>query len=402
MERDAPDPPAESRAQRDRQTRGNMARQKKNVVSFQWSDKGRWDVSFTRGMFDENNDTMARVLREATGSDTPRVLVVADSNVVRHAPGLGSGIGRYVMEHDIELASRAIVAGGGEKLKLEGAEAVARIVEEATSANLARTDAILAIGGGALLDVASFAGACICGGVKTVRVPTTPAAMADGAYAETAAYDFREVKDAVRLTARPAAVVVDPQFATSVLDGVWRGGLGSIIRSCAAGGEELVAKFMDSADYLRCHDIDALEAVIKLCVEARQSNGVCRIGEWCARKLEAMSGFRLPHGYAIPMGVCIDCGYAVARGIMEPSDRDAIRSMFADCGALDGLSHSHHLLSQVETLLEGLDAWLRTEGGGAVELLAAPGKRIVEKAPDRALYEATIKDFLSESIGAQQ
>ena len=205
-----------------------MARPRKDTLAFGWADKGRWNVSFTNNLFDEDNATMARTLRECGNPERPRVLVVADSNVVQHTPGLGSTMGRYFMAHDIELAANPVVAGGGEKLKLDGWNAVMRIIAAASAANLGRSDIVLAIGGGALLDVASFAAACIRGGVQTVRVPTTPAAMIDGAYSTFAAFDTNEEKDAVRIAARPAAVVVDAQFSATVLDGVWRGGLGEI------------------------------------------------------------------------------------------------------------------------------------------------------------------------------
>lgn len=377
-----------------------MGRPRKDTLAFNWAGKGRWNVVFTNNLFDEDNETMARTLRETTLADRPRTLVVADSNVVQHTPGLGSGMGRYFMAHDIELAASPVVSGGGEKLKLDGLSAVTRIVEAAVAANLGRNDAILAIGGGALLDVASFAAACIRGGVKTVRVPTTPAAMIDGAYSQYAAFDTPGEKDAVRVESRPSAVVVDAQFSTTVLDGVWRGGLGEIVRACVSAGEDMVSKFMDAADYLRCHDTDALAAIARQCVEARIKNGPCRAGEWCAAKLETMSGYRLPHGYAVPMGFCIDCGYAVRRGYMEPGQRDAVKAMFADCGALDGLSHSHHLLSQPDIVVAGIDTWMRAEGTDGLELPAGFGRRVVEAEPDKALYEETLKDFLSESIGA--
>ena len=107
-------------------------------------------------------------------------------------------------------------------------------VSAALDAKIGADDVLMAIGGGSVLDVAGYAAAQVRGGVKLVRVPTTPAAMVDAAFAHYAAVDFREIKDALRIQCEPDAVIVDRSYAKTVLDGVWRGGLGEIVRFAAS------------------------------------------------------------------------------------------------------------------------------------------------------------------------
>ena len=54
------------------------------------------------------------------------------------------------------------------------------------------------------------------------------------AFAEYAALDTFAVKDALRVKSIPSGVVVDTSFASTVLDGVWRGGIGEAVRFALA------------------------------------------------------------------------------------------------------------------------------------------------------------------------
>ena len=74
----------------------------------------------------------------------------------------------------------------------------------------------------------------------------------------------------------------------------------------------------------------------------------------------------------------------------------------ADCGALDGLVHSHHLLSQADNILYGLDAWRLSTGSEALVLPAGVGKETVDGSPDRELFRKVIKEFLSASMESHE
>ena len=112
-----------------------------------------------------------------------------------------------------------------------------------------------------------------------------------------------------------------------------------------------------------------------------------------------MSGYKLPHGYAVAIAVCVECAYAVKKGLMKEADQELVCRALADCGALDSLAHSHHLLSHSESLLRGLDAWALLTGSEAISLPGALGKAVEDPSPDRAAYVEVIADFLSVSRG---
>lgn len=362
-------------------------------MSVAWERKGSYPVLFAEDVFAEGNPAFADLLKGLTGAETPRVLMVADGNVVQRTEGLGTRIGRYVQTYGIRLAAPPVVLGGGEKIKTDNLQSVVKIATAALDAKVGANDVVLALGGGTILDVAGYAACQVRGGVKLVRMPTTPASMMDAAFAEDAAVDSPAVKDALRVPCPPAAVVIDPKFAATVLDGVWRGGIGEAVRQAAVRDGALMKRIAKGAEALKNRDGAVFAEVVQACVESRVKKGGSGFALWSAHRLEAMSGYKLPHGYAVPIGICIDCAYAVERQYMKEEDQESVCRVLADCGALDGLAHSHHLMSQPDSILFGLDAWRLSTGSEAILLPAGVGKSKVEEAPDREVLKKVIKEF---------
>ena len=84
---------------------------------------------------------------------------------------------------------------------------------------------------------------------------------------------------------------------------------------------------------------------------------------------------------------------------MKEDDQELVCRALADCGALDGLPHSHYLIANHESLMRGLDAWALAHGSGAIPLPGALGKSVEEKSPDRAAYAEVLEGLLSVSRG---
>ena len=375
-----------------------MARAKKaDGLSVAWKNEGSYPVRIVTDVFGEGNAALADLLRELTGAEKPRVMLVADGNVVQRTEGLGSRIGRYMQSNGIELAGAPVVLGGGEKVKSDNLQSAMTAAMAALDAKIGCNDVMLAIGGGTVLDVAGYAAAQVRGGVKLVRMPTTVAAMVDAAFAETACLDTPNVKDALRIASRPAAVVIDVGFADTVLDGVWRGGIGEMVRYAAVNDGPLMKKLVKAAEALKNRDKAVMAELVTSCVEGRVKKGESGFALWSAARLEAMSGYKLPHGYAVPMAICIDCAYAVEKKLMKEDDQETVCRVLAECGALDGLAHSRHLMQQPDSILFGLDAWKLSSGSSAIVVPGGIGKAKTESEPDREAFRKVIKEFLEVS-----
>ena len=361
--------------------------------------EGKYPIEIVDDVFAEGNATLADTLKAIVGSDAAKVALVADVNVVQRTEGLGLKIGKYFKEHGITLAASPVVVSGGEKIKADGLQSAMLVATSLVDARLGANDVVIALGGGTVLDVAGYAAAQVRGGLKLLRMPTTPAAMIDAAFADTAAVDGVAVKDALSVRCEPAAVVIDPTFAKTVLDGVWCAGFGEAVRYAAVCDAALMKRLAKRAEAIKTRDFDVMRDAISDCVKSRRGAFFAPFAQWCAARLESMSGYKLPHGYAVAIAICIDCAYAVKKRLMDEDDQELVCRALADCGALDGLSHSHYLLANHESLLKGIDAWALVRGSEAIPLPGALGKSVEEKDPDRAAYAEVLEGLLAVSRG---
>lgn len=354
-----------------------------------------YPVEFAADAFGESEALAQMLLGGREGADAPRVFIVADQNVVQRTDGLGTKIGRYVRTHGIELAGSPVIVGGGEKAKLDDAQSAIMVVSEMLRARIGIRDVVLAIGGGSVMDVAGWAAAQAAGGVPVVRMPTTPEAMIDAAFAEYAALDTYAVKDAMRVKSVPVGVVIDTAFASTVLDGVWRGGIGEAVRIALARDAAFFKKLMSFAPAYRDRDMDALDEIVAGAHAVRTKKGGTSLALWSAMRLQAMSGWKLPHGYAVAIGVLVDVACAVVSGAVDEKVRDAVIDFFDVCGTLDGLVHSQYLLQQEAALLRGVDDWSRSSADGSLEVLSGVGKTKSITEPDLGLFRETFKYLVS-------
>ncbi len=360
------------------------------------SDAG-YPIKVVENVFAQGEKTLADILKSVTGSENPRVAVVADANVVQRTEGLGRNMGVYFKDNGISLAGAPVVVSGGEKIKSDNFQTVSMVANTLVDAKLGVNDVVIALGGGSVIDVASFASAQVCGGLKVVRMPTTVAAMMDAAFSESAAIDALAVKDAFRIRCAPAAVVVDPLFAKTVLDGVWRAGFAEGLRYAAVCDGALAKRLAKRAEAIHERDYDAMRDSISECVESRAGGSFVPFALWCAARLESMSGYKLPHGYAVAIAMCLDCAFAVKMKKMKESDQELVCRALADCGALDGLAHSSHLLGQVDGLVNGLDVLARASGSDSMFVPGALGKSVEIASPDRKAYAEVVGEFLEAS-----
>ncbi len=342
-----------------------------------------YPVEFTLDAFGASSVLADMIEAFGKNGKAPRILLIADMNVVEHTANLGTKIGRYIKEHKLELATSPVVISGGEKIKADNLQSVIKIIASTISAGIGSNDCILALGGGAILDVAGYAASQLMGGVRLIRMPTTPSSMMGGAFANYAAVDSLRIKDALQVPSVPAAVLIDPTFANSVLDGVWRGGISEAISYATLNDKVLLKTIKSLAKDYETRKLDALSEIIKKTVVSRAKHKSPRkMGEWIASRLETMSGYKLPRGYALAIAIEIEINYALERGEMTAKDVKLVHDTLKETGALDGLKFSEYLLSRTKELVDGFALWQQMANSEC------------EKSVDLAIYEKVIRGLL--------
>ncbi len=219
--------------------------------------------------------------------------------------------------------------GGAARRALAGREAAEIAIEDGESAKTLETlrtlldaliaagarrdDAIVALGGGTVTDVAGFAAAILLRGIAWYAVPTTLLGMADAAIGGKTGVDHPLGKNLLGAFHPPAGVLVDPALLDTLPAPNFREGLVEIFKALlVASGEEAraMAGRLEAIAEGRAADRFLAEAIrVKTSVVGRdpRESGERRIlnfGHTLGHALEAASAYReWSHGEAVAVGM---------------------------------------------------------------------------------------------------
>lgn len=105
-----------------------------------------------------------------------------------------------------------------------------KILDELVAKRFERRDALLALGGGVVGDVAGFAAASYLRGVPFVQVPTTLVAQVDSSVGGKTGVNHPLGKNLIGAFYQPKAVVIDPQVLHTLPKREWVAGLAEVIK----------------------------------------------------------------------------------------------------------------------------------------------------------------------------
>ena len=95
---------------------------------------------------------------------------------------------------------------------------------------LTRTDAVVALGGGVVGDLAGFAAATILRGVDFVQIPTTLLAQVDSSVGGKVAIDLQHGKNLAGAFWQPRLVLMDPDALDTLDDRTFADGMAEVIK----------------------------------------------------------------------------------------------------------------------------------------------------------------------------
>jgi 5-deoxy-5-amino-3-dehydroquinate synthase len=241
-----------------------------------------------------------RLLPEVLPSGTERVAIVTQENV------------ELDVDVDPGVPFETFVIEDGESAKTMAT--VERLCRGFAQFGLARSDAVVALGGGVVSDVAGFAASAFHRGVAYVNVPTTLLAQVDAAIGGKTGVNLPEGKNLVGAFWQPAAVLCDISTLSSLPAREWSSGRGEMAKY-AFLGEGLLEQGRPGASMLGLplDEQVATCAAIKAAVvtEDERESGrrmVLNYGHTLAHALEAsafgpQAKWDLRHGEAVAIGL---------------------------------------------------------------------------------------------------
>jgi 3-dehydroquinate synthase len=358
-----------------------------------------FDVRFTSDAFDLGNDLLADVVEHPLGP--AKLLVVLDADVVGARPELPEHVRRYAEQHasKLTLVAPPLVIGGGERLK-DDPETVQMLLRSLYDHRIDRHSYLLALGGGALLDVAGYAAAIAHRGVRLIRMPTTVLAQADSGVGVKNAVNAFDTKNFVGAFAPPVAVINDESLLSSLSDRDWRAGLSEVVKVALLGDADLFEELERLAPALMDRDPDAMSMMIRRSAQIHLSHIVnsgdafertsarpLDFGHWSAHKLESLTDHRLRHGEAVSIGLALDCTYAELAGILGHDEWERVISLLR---ALKLPLSTPEL--EDPRLLDGLREFREHLGGElTIALIDAIGSGIVVHEMDQGLLRRAVE-----------
>lgn len=370
-----------------------------------------YPVVFTRDAFAPSNDALAWAIGRGRDGRRHRALAIVDDGVARAWPQLLAQLDAYAAAHaDVFAWSGAhMVVPGGEAAK-QDAELLAKLLARMRDDHLDRHELVVAIGGGAMLDVVGYAAATVHRGLRLVRMPSTVLAQNDAGIGVKNGINAFGVKNFLGTFAVPWAVVDDLTLLESLSPRDRTAGIAEAIKVAAIRDKTFFDWLVQHAVGLARGERDAVETMVRRCAELhlahiRESgdpfeSGTARpldFGHWAAHALESLTDGALRHGEAVAIGIALDTRYAVATGRLAPAAGAAVHALI---GAV-GLPRWHAALAQHDAsgrraVLTGLDEFREHLGGElTVTLLAELGRGVEVHEMDESQIVAAI-DWLAQ------
>ncbi len=165
---------------------------------------------------------------------------------------------------------------------------------------LDRGSTLVALGGGTTTDLAGFVAATYMRGIDWVAVPSTLVGQVDAAIGGKVGIDLPEGKNLVGAFHWPTATVIDPALLETLPVEEQRNGLAEVVKTGLLAGEPLWE--LDTAEQVRrCAAYKA--AVCLRDPDERAERAHLNLGHTFAHALETASGYRVPHGRAVALGL---------------------------------------------------------------------------------------------------
>jgi len=240
-----------------------------------------------------------------------------------------------------EIVARSLAGAGfevttvllpeGERAKT--LEVAAQTWDRLLEAGLDRGSAVVALGGGAVGDLAGFVAATYMRGVHFVQLPTTLLAQVDASIGGKTAIDHPRAKNLIGAFHQPRLVLADTGALQTLPEREYRSGLAEVIKH----GIVLDAAYFDeverSAAALAKREPETLErivagscrlkaSVIERDEQESELRHVLNYGHTIGHAIEAVTGYaRFAHGEAVSLGMVAEAGVAERLGLAATETR---------------------------------------------------------------------------------
>jgi 3-dehydroquinate synthase len=288
-----------------------------------------------------------RWLRQVLGPETKRVVIVSNPTVL----GLyGEVVGRSIASAGFDL-SHYLMKDGEQHKSLRTAEA---LLAHLSATGIGRTDAIVALGGGVVGDLAGFAAAVHLRGIPFVQIPTTLLAMIDASVGGKTAVNTPSGKNLAGAFHQPRSVLIDAATLETLPKRELSAGLFEAVKHGALGGHKLLAQTSAAVDrfgmdHQLVTDLIAAQVAYKAKIVAGdplespdrldpRSRKILNFGHTLAHALEKVTAYKyFKHGEAVGYGILFAGELSKTIALCSENDIKLLNDVVRRAGTLPSL-----------------------------------------------------------------
>jgi 3-dehydroquinate synthase len=223
---------------------------------------------------------------------------------------------------------------------------VARAYESLIKLQVDRGTGVIAVGGGVIGDMAGFIASSYLRGIGLIHVPTTLLAQVDSAIGGKVGVNHPLGKNLIGAFYHPSFVATDPVLLETLPRREFRAGLYEVIKYGMTSSRDLFDRIGRDIDLVFAKKPDVLVPIIgeacsikaSVVSEDERERGPRRMlnfGHTAGHALEAVTKYRrFRHGEAVAYGMLVAAELAVARGVMNDTDRQELRRIIMQLGPL--------------------------------------------------------------------
>lgn len=275
---------------------------------------GEYPVLIGAGLLDE----LARLAeRHLPGR---RLAVITDRNVAR------------ALESHLPVPTLVVAPGERSKSRRRWAD----LSDKLLTLGFGRDAGLVALGGGVVGDLAGFVAATYLRGVPWLQAPTSLLAMVDASVGGKTGVDTAHGKNLIGAFHPPVAVLADPRALRTLPEAVYRAGLAEVIKHGVIADAAYLAWVERETDAILRRDEDVLVPLVRRSVEIKGAvverdefesgeRAILNAGHTVAHAIEAVSGYEVPHGEAVAIGLVAEAGLAEELGLAEAGVSGRIR-----------------------------------------------------------------------------
>lgn len=196
-----------------------------------------------------------------------------------------------------------------------------------TRANFDRHGLVLNLGGGVIGDMGGFCAATYKRGIAFAQLPTTLLAQVDASVGGKLGIDFHGFKNHIGVFQQPNAVLIEPQFLTTLPERELRSGFAEIIKHCLIADadmwETIRKRDLDEQDWsaLVAHSVGVKQRVVEQDPTEKGLRKILNFGHTLGHAVETyfltQPRKRLLHGEAIAVGMIAEAYIAFRKKMID-------------------------------------------------------------------------------------